>query len=96
VSWSEFEAIEFAQNFDPAHGPLEIGVTVDVLQWAERQLSLRAGKVVEFPTHGLGEHPDGIAAVEGEDLGARIGPSEPSGRRRLQTAVSCFGQKPRW
>jgi len=23
-------------------------------------------------------------------------PSEPSCRRRLQTAISCFGQKPRW
>jgi hypothetical protein len=74
VSRSEFETVEFAQNFDPAHGPLEIGVAVavNVLQWAERQLSLRAGEVVEFPTHGLGDHPDGIAAVKGEDLGARI------------------------
>src|SRR5262245_24659684 len=24
------------------------------------------------------------------------GPSEPPCRRRLQTATSCFGQKPRW
>jgi hypothetical protein len=24
------------------------------------------------------------------------GPSEPLCRRRLQTAMSCFGQKPRW
>jgi hypothetical protein len=26
----------------------------------------------------------------------KVGPSEPSCRGRLQTAISCFGQKPRW
>ena len=26
----------------------------------------------------------------------KVGPSEPPCRRRLQTAMSCFGQKPRW
>ena len=28
--------------------------------------------------------------------GMRVGPSEPPGRGRLQTAVRCFGQEPRW
>ena len=26
----------------------------------------------------------------------KVGPSESPCRRRLQTAISCFGQKPRW
>src|ERR1700738_4466823 len=26
----------------------------------------------------------------------KAGPSEPPCRRRLQTTMSCFGQKPRW
>jgi hypothetical protein len=26
----------------------------------------------------------------------KVGPSKPLCRRRLQTAMSCFGQKPRW
>jgi hypothetical protein len=26
----------------------------------------------------------------------KVGPSEPSCRGRLQTAISCFGQNPRW
>ena len=26
----------------------------------------------------------------------KVDPSEPSCRGRLQTAMSCFGQKPRW
>ena len=28
--------------------------------------------------------------------GMRVGPSEPPGRGRLQTAVRCFGQEPGW
>ena len=28
--------------------------------------------------------------------GMRAGPSEPPGRGRLQTAVRCLGQEPRW
>jgi hypothetical protein len=26
----------------------------------------------------------------------KVGPSKPPCRGRLQTAISCFGQKPRW
>jgi len=48
-----------------------------------------------FPEPGMNcvkNVPDGHGAVPK----MRGGPSEPAGRSRLQTAVSCFSQKLRW
>ena len=68
----ELQTVQLAQDFDPSDRPLQVGVIVDASQRAERQFGLRAGKIVEFSPDGPGQHPDGVAAIEGEDLGTRI------------------------
>jgi hypothetical protein len=49
---------------------------------------------------GLGEALTGDCVKKARERCAvremKVGPSEPPCRRRLQTAMSCFGQKPRW
>jgi hypothetical protein len=48
---------------------------------------------------GLGEALTGDCVMKARERCAvremKVGPSEPLCRRRLQTAMSCFGQKPR-
>ena len=68
---------------------VEIGIVIDVAQRAKRQIGLRAGKVIELPAQRLRQHPDRVAAVESENLCARI--AEPlrrdqSERRRFAGA----------
>ena len=79
---AELQAVQFAEDLDPAHCPLNIRVVVDVAQRAKRQIRFRAGQIVELAARSLREHPDGIAAVKSEDLGAWI--SEPLGRDQTE------------
>src|SRR4051794_14099427 len=75
MSRRERQPIQLAQSFDPSDRPREVGIVIDMAQRAECEVRLRAGQVVELTAHCLGEHPDGVAAVESKDL--RAGVAEP-------------------
>ena len=55
----------------------DVRIVVDVAQRAEREIGLWAGKIVELAARGFRQHPDGVAAIKREHLGARI--AEPLG-----------------
>src|ERR1700761_6091068 len=68
----EFESVQFAQNFDPPHRPLNVVFGIDILERAKSKVSVGSGEIVEFATGSGGKHPDGIASVKCEDLRAGI------------------------
>ena len=69
---TEPEPVQLAKNLDPADGPLEVGIGVDVRQRAKRQIRFRTRKIVELAARCYREHPGRIAPIKAEHLRARI------------------------
>src|SRR5271170_7525363 len=84
---AELQTVQFAENFDPSHRPLNVRLTIDIFQWAECEIRLRSSQIVKRATRGFGEHPDGVAAIKTQT--PVHADSGTTGRRSNRAPLTC-------